>query len=145
MGHGHGRLFSTTRSRRTTRAGSNSSPWCRSSASTARSSTPPALGLRSRRGGNRQGHDPLALWHGPYVYAAERNALDQGVGLVRPLMVEFPDHPHSADVPNQWMFGDWLLAAPVSGNRTRTLKASRPTRPSIFRRGSGSTTPEAMS
>jgi alpha-glucosidase (family GH31 glycosyl hydrolase) len=49
----------------------------------------------------------------PYIYAAERNAFELGVGLVRPLMVEFPDDPQSADVPNQWMFGDWLLAAPV--------------------------------
>ena len=48
-----------------------------------------------------------------YVYAAERGALERGVGLVRPLMVEFPDDPQSADVRNQWMFGDWLLAAPV--------------------------------
>ena len=49
----------------------------------------------------------------PYVYAAERNAFEQGVGLVRPLMIEFPDDFQSADVPNQWMFGDWLLAVPV--------------------------------
>ena len=50
---------------------------------------------------------------GPYIYACDRQGYETGTGLVRPLMIEFPDDPGSANVTDQWMFGDWLLAAPV--------------------------------
>jgi alpha-glucosidase (family GH31 glycosyl hydrolase) len=49
----------------------------------------------------------------PYVYAYEREGHERAVGLVRPLPVEFPADPRSANVSDEWMFGEWLLAAPV--------------------------------
>jgi hypothetical protein len=35
------------------------------------------------------------------------------VGIVRPLTFDYPHDPHVADMTDQWMFGDWILAAPV--------------------------------
>ena len=49
----------------------------------------------------------------PYIYACDRECYETGVGLVRPLMMEFPQDAGSANVTDQWLFGDWLLAAPV--------------------------------
>ena len=50
---------------------------------------------------------------GPYIYACDRECYETGDGLVRPLMMEFPQDAGSANVTDQWLFGDWLLAAPV--------------------------------
>ncbi|GAB2672098.1 TIM-barrel domain-containing protein [Paenibacillus thermoaerophilus] len=49
----------------------------------------------------------------PYMYAYERSAYENGVGLMRPLMFEFPSDSNVADTVDAWMFGDYLLAAPV--------------------------------
>jgi alpha-glucosidase (family GH31 glycosyl hydrolase) len=49
----------------------------------------------------------------PYIYAADHEAAETGIGIVRPLMMQFPDDPGSADICDQWMFGDALLVAPV--------------------------------
>ncbi len=50
----------------------------------------------------------------PYTYAADHIACTQtGIGLVRPLLFDYPHDSHVADLSNQWMFGDYLLAAPV--------------------------------
>ena len=49
----------------------------------------------------------------PYVYAYERDGHERAVGLVRPLPLEFPADPGSANVTDAWMFGEWLLAVPV--------------------------------
>jgi alpha-glucosidase len=49
----------------------------------------------------------------PYIYAYERQAYEMGVGLVKPLMVEYPDDSNVADYTNAWMFGDYLLVSPV--------------------------------
>jgi alpha-glucosidase len=49
----------------------------------------------------------------PYIYSAERNATDTGIGLVRPLEWIYPEDPQAAAQTNEWMFGDALLAAPV--------------------------------
>ncbi|MBD2843751.1 carbohydrate-binding protein [Paenibacillus sp. IB182496] len=49
----------------------------------------------------------------PYLYAYERSAYDSGVGLVRPLLFDYPNDAQAANYTDAWMFGDWLLAAPV--------------------------------
>ena len=49
----------------------------------------------------------------PYIYSAERECTDTGIGLVRPLEWVFPDDAQAAAQINEWMFGDALLAAPV--------------------------------
>ena len=50
----------------------------------------------------------------PYTYAADHAACtESGIGLVRPLIFDYPHDPQVADLSDQWMFGDYLLAAPV--------------------------------
>ena len=50
----------------------------------------------------------------PYTYAVDHAACTQtGIGLVRPLLFDYPHDFQVADLSNQWMFGDYLLAAPV--------------------------------
>jgi alpha-glucosidase (family GH31 glycosyl hydrolase) len=56
----------------------------------------------------------------PYIYACEREAFESGVGVVRPLHMEFPDDSGAADVTDEWMFGDSILAAPVLSERATT-------------------------
>jgi hypothetical protein len=63
----------------------------------------------------------------PYIYAADHDACETGIGIVRPLMMQFPDDPGSADICDQWMFGDALLVAPVlkplgTGNGESTIR-----------------------
>ncbi len=49
-----------------------------------------------------------------YTYALEHAAcVDTGVGIVRPLTFDYPDDPNVATMSDQWMFGDWILAAPI--------------------------------
>ena len=49
-----------------------------------------------------------------YVYALEHAAcVENGVGIVRPMTFDYPDDPQVADMTDQWMFGDWIMAAPV--------------------------------
>jgi alpha-glucosidase (family GH31 glycosyl hydrolase) len=49
-----------------------------------------------------------------YTYAQDHAACTQtGVGLVRPLLFDYPDDPNVATMTDQWMFGNWILAAPV--------------------------------
>lgn len=49
----------------------------------------------------------------PYMYAYERTAYEQGVGLVRPLLFDYPSDPNVSNLIDSWMFGDWLLVSPV--------------------------------
>ena len=49
----------------------------------------------------------------PYIYALDRGLYDNGIGIVRPMMMAFPEDPQCADLVNQWMFGPSLLVAPV--------------------------------
>lgn len=49
----------------------------------------------------------------PYIYAYERRAYENGIGLVTPLFWHYPQDPEVANRIDEWMFGDYLLAAPV--------------------------------
>jgi len=49
----------------------------------------------------------------PYMYSFERKLDETGVGLVRPLVWDYPDDPHFTNCVDAWMFGDYLLVAPV--------------------------------
>ncbi len=52
----------------------------------------------------------------PYMYAYERQARETGIGIVRPIFWDFPgDGARMAELTDEWMFGDELLAAPVMG------------------------------
>ena len=49
-----------------------------------------------------------------YTYALEHAACAQtGIGIVRPLIFDYPHDPHVISMVDQWMFGDWILCAPV--------------------------------
>ncbi len=50
----------------------------------------------------------------PYMYSYERSAYDTGLGLIRPLVFEYPSDSNVANDTDAWMFGDWLLTAPVT-------------------------------
>lgn len=49
----------------------------------------------------------------PYMYAYEYSAYDTGIGMVRPLVMEFPTDSNVANYTDAWMFGDYILSAPV--------------------------------
>lgn len=57
----------------------------------------------------------------PYIYSYENKALESGVGLVKPLLFDYPDDNNTANYFDAWMFGDWLLASPVT-ERYQTTK-----------------------
>jgi len=49
----------------------------------------------------------------PYIYAYERQLHETGVGIARPLFHVFPTDDQAANYSGAWMFGDYLLVAPV--------------------------------
>lgn len=57
----------------------------------------------------------------PYIYSYEQKALEKGVGLVKPLAFDYPNDANVANDSDAWMFGDWLLASPVT-ERYQTTK-----------------------
>ncbi|MBS0569055.1 MAG: glycoside hydrolase family 31 protein [Proteobacteria bacterium] len=59
----------------------------------------------------------------PYIYAYQRAERTQGVGLVRPLAFDWPRDANVRDDVDAWMFGQWLLVAPVveQGQATKSI------------------------
>ncbi len=49
----------------------------------------------------------------PYIYTAAREMSLTGVPLHRPLVFDFPDDPQVLERADEFMFGDWMLVAPV--------------------------------
>lgn len=49
----------------------------------------------------------------PYTYSYEHQRNKTGVGIVRPLIFDWPKDVNVRDMVDSWMFGDWLLASPV--------------------------------
>jgi alpha-glucosidase len=49
----------------------------------------------------------------PYYYSLAHETFATGVPLMRPLIMEFPDDPNVADLSDEWLMGDSLLAAPI--------------------------------
>jgi alpha-glucosidase len=49
----------------------------------------------------------------PYIYSYEHTRRATGVGLVRPLLFDWPEDPNVRNDVDSWLFGDWLLASPV--------------------------------
>ncbi len=49
-----------------------------------------------------------------YVYALEHAcSSDGGVGIVRPMFYDYPNDTQVRGMSDQWMFGPWIMAAPV--------------------------------
>lgn len=49
----------------------------------------------------------------PYIYSYEYRRHVSGVGLVRPLVFDWPHDPAVRNDSDAWLFGDYLLASPV--------------------------------
>lgn len=49
----------------------------------------------------------------PYIYSYERLAYETGIGLVKPLVFDYPEDLQVQNDVDSWMFGDWLLVSPV--------------------------------
>ena len=49
----------------------------------------------------------------PYMYSFERKLSETGVGLVRPLIWDYPADARLTNCVDAWMFGDYLLVSPV--------------------------------
>lgn len=49
----------------------------------------------------------------PYIYAYDRRAYEGGVGVVKPLIFDYPNDSKVENYVDAWMFGDYLLASPV--------------------------------
>jgi alpha-D-xyloside xylohydrolase len=49
----------------------------------------------------------------PYLYAAAVQAHEQGIPVMRPMLLEFPDDPASDTLDRQYLLGGSLLVAPV--------------------------------
>mgnify|MGYP002609685779 FL=1 len=49
----------------------------------------------------------------PYIYAAARTNYDTGVGMCRPMYYDHPEQDEAYNVPEQFMFGDDILATAI--------------------------------
>jgi alpha-glucosidase (family GH31 glycosyl hydrolase) len=49
----------------------------------------------------------------PYIYSYEYQRRATGVGLVRPLLFDWPEDPNVREDVDAWMFGEHLLVSPV--------------------------------
>lgn len=62
----------------------------------------------------------------PFYYSLAHETFQTGFPLMRPLCMEFPDDPKVANLSDEWMMGDSLLAAPLlqpGGKRSVYLPA----------------------
>lgn len=62
----------------------------------------------------------------PYYYSLAHETFQTGLPLMRPLLMEFPNDPRTANLSDQWMMGGSLLVAPMlqpGGKRSVYLPA----------------------
>ncbi|MGP8157647.1 MAG: TIM-barrel domain-containing protein [Candidatus Acidiferrales bacterium] len=50
----------------------------------------------------------------PYIYTEARNTYDTGVAFLHPLYYDWPEAPEAYEAKDEYMFGDSILAAPVT-------------------------------
>jgi hypothetical protein len=50
----------------------------------------------------------------PYIYTEARKTHDTGVGFLRPLYYDWPEATEAYDAKNEYMFGDSILADPIT-------------------------------
>jgi len=60
----------------------------------------------------------------PYIYTAARVTYDTALPMCRPLYYEWPDEREAYERPGEYLFGDDLLAAPVTARADHTSRAS---------------------
>ena len=49
----------------------------------------------------------------PYIYTSAFHAVRDRNPFLRPLVLDFQEDPHTADICDQFLFGDCIMAAPV--------------------------------
>lgn len=49
----------------------------------------------------------------PYIYTYDRQAYEKGIGLIRPLIFDYPKDKKAENNVESWMFGDYMLVSPV--------------------------------
>jgi len=59
----------------------------------------------------------------PYIYSYEHQRNKTGVGIVRPLLFDWPNDKNVRNDYNSWLFGEWLLVSPVvvQGQRNKDI------------------------
>lgn len=50
----------------------------------------------------------------PYIYTMARKGYDDGLSLCRPMYYDYPENKEAYDFGNEYMFGDYVLVAPVT-------------------------------
>jgi hypothetical protein len=60
--------------------------------------------------------DAFLLRHAliPYIYTAARRTYDTGIAFIRPLYYEHPEREEAYEYTDQYMFGDDMMAAPIT-------------------------------
>ena len=58
----------------------------------------------------------------PYLYSVAWEAHEQGIPMLRPLMLEFPDDASTARIDDQYMLGPSLLVAPIFGEASEPVE-----------------------
>jgi alpha-glucosidase len=56
----------------------------------------------------------------PYLYTEARRTYDTGIAFLRPLYYDWPDEPAAYDSKGEYIFGEQMLAAPVTGPTDKT-------------------------
>ena len=65
----------------------------------------------------------------PYIYTMSRKAYDTGVSICRPMYYDYPTVDKAYNTPDQYMFGDEMIVAPVASpaeNGVSTIKVWLP-------------------
>jgi alpha-glucosidase (family GH31 glycosyl hydrolase) len=63
----------------------------------------------------------------PYIYTEARKTHDTGVGFLRPLYYDWPEAPEAYNARNEYMFGDSILADPITQPVAKDSKLARTT------------------
>jgi alpha-glucosidase (family GH31 glycosyl hydrolase) len=68
----------------------------------------------------------------PYLYSSERQSVESGLPLMRPMLLEFQNDPETPRLATQFLLGDWLLvgsatAGLTSGAELLTPDKAKPT------------------
>jgi alpha-glucosidase (family GH31 glycosyl hydrolase) len=62
----------------------------------------------------------------PYIYTTTFQAHAEGLPIVRPLFLEFPDDITTFEIENQYMFGEALLVVPITNRNQDSAKIYLP-------------------
>ena len=126
MGHGHGRLFRQPEPRELRSLDAVQRLRSGLSGTWHAEQEAVSVGIRLYRRGSREERHSAAVSPCPLCVRLRADGPRDRSRLGAPLMVEFPADTKSANQLAEWMFGQWLLVAPVLGQQV-TQKAGQTT------------------